>query len=281
MSEAAKQSIVSGNQVLSAGLASAGAALVTSKFGVAGTLLGAALTAMLVTGGSAVLKSYLESLTGNVRKMPRKMRARRERWRAGRGEAPPTIANRPDLRDNFVGRMRAAFAWFSHLPTPSRRSIMLKGLVAAVLALAVGLGTIFVAEKAIGNNLSCGLWAECAAGAEPGIHPLGLSGTGARSTISSLGGGSSAETVTPQQDGSSGGLFQGQEQPAQETPSGSGVQPADPNEVPEPAPDTGTPAPQPAPEEGVPADGPVQEVPSGTPSGTPPSGTPGEVPPPE
>ena len=52
--------VVSVHQVVGAGLAAATAAFVTSRFGVAGTLLGAALTAMIITGGSAILKSYLE-----------------------------------------------------------------------------------------------------------------------------------------------------------------------------------------------------------------------------
>ena len=44
---------------MAAGLAATGAAFVTSRFGVAGTLLGAALTAMIITAGSAVLKAYI------------------------------------------------------------------------------------------------------------------------------------------------------------------------------------------------------------------------------
>src|SRR5919205_3950777 len=107
--------IVSTPQVVSAGLAATGASFVTSRFGVAGSLLGAALTAMIITGGSAILRAYLESVTGNVRKVPRKLRERRNRWRAGRAAEPDTVPERPDLRDNFAGRMRAALGWFSHL----------------------------------------------------------------------------------------------------------------------------------------------------------------------
>ena len=68
---------------MSAGLAATVAALVTSRFGVAGTLLGAALTAMIITGGSAILRAYLESLSGRVREVPTKLRSRRDR-KAGR-----------------------------------------------------------------------------------------------------------------------------------------------------------------------------------------------------
>src|SRR3712207_8897676 len=107
--------------MLAAGLASAGAAIITSKFGVAGTLLGAALTAMIITGGSAILKAYLESVTSNVRRAPRKLQERRKRWNAGRSAEADTKAGRPDLRDNLAGRMRAALGWFSRLPPLMRR----------------------------------------------------------------------------------------------------------------------------------------------------------------
>ena len=179
--------VVSGSQVFAAGLASTTAAFVTSKFGVAGTLLGAALTTMIITGGAAILNAYLESVTGNVRKVPQKLRARRERRKAARYAEPPpeTPPGRPDLRANFMGRLRAAVGWFSHLPLPARRSILVKGLIAAVVAFAISMGAIYALERGIGNSLSCGLWGNCPEGATPGIHRLGGGGdgTGAGSTI--------------------------------------------------------------------------------------------------
>jgi hypothetical protein len=169
---------------MAAGFAAAVAAFVTSRFGVAGTLLGAALTAMIITGGSAILKAHLETVTGNVRKVPRKLRERRNRWRAGRSAEPDTMPERPDLRDNFAGRMRAAFDWFSHLPPLMRRSILVKGLIAAVVAFVIGMGAVYGVEKVIGNSLSCGIWAKCPDGANPGIKLGGGDGTGAKSSVS-------------------------------------------------------------------------------------------------
>ena len=194
MSNAAKQGpTVSGSQVMGAGVAAAAAALVTSKFGVAGTLLGAALTAMIITGGSAILKAYLESVTGRVRKVPGKIRTRRERPKAGRyAEEPSTIPGRPELLNNFAGRMRAALDWFSHLPPLMRRSILVKGLITAAVAFVIGMGAVFAFEKVIDNSLSCGLWANCPEGARPGIHILGDE-TGARSTL--VGGGAKTEAA--------------------------------------------------------------------------------------
>jgi hypothetical protein len=170
---------------MAAGFASAGAAVITSKFGVAGTLLGAALTTMIITGGSAILKAYLESVTGNVRKVPRKLRERRNRWKAGpTAESPDTIPGRPDLRDNFAGRMRAALGWFSHLPSLTRRSILIKGLIAAAVAFVVGMAAVYGVERVMGNSLSCGIWAKCPEGATPGIKLGGGDGAGAQSSLS-------------------------------------------------------------------------------------------------
>jgi len=166
---------------MSAGLAATAASLVTSRFGVAGTLLGAALTAMIITGGSAILRAYLEAASGRVRGMPTKLRARRGQQKAGSFDG--TMPGRPDLRNNFVGRMRAALDWFRRLPTLSRRSILIKGLVAAAVAFVICMGVVWGAEKVIGNSLSCGLWSKCPYGAVPGIHPLGYGGTGAGSSI--------------------------------------------------------------------------------------------------
>jgi hypothetical protein len=166
---------------MSAGLAATAASFVTSRFGVAGTLLGAALTAMIITGGSAILRSYMETVSGRVRGMPTKLRSQREQQKTG--DFDGTMPGRPDLRDNFVGRMRAALDWFRHLPTLSRRSILIKGLLAAAVAFVICMGVVWGAEKVIGNSLSCGLWAQCPYGAVPGIHPAGYGGTGAGSSI--------------------------------------------------------------------------------------------------
>ncbi len=184
---------------MAAGLASTCAAFVTSRFGVAGTLLGAALTAMIITGGSAILKAYIENAAGRVRGGATRLRERRE---APQTAAPPeqdaptaqgSPPGRTDLRNNFVGRMRAAVDWFRGLPTPARRPILIKALIAAGVALVICLVAIWGVEKLIGNSLSCGLWSKCPVGAAPGIHVAGFDDSGAGSTLSGggvdLGGG--------------------------------------------------------------------------------------------
>ena len=185
MSDAARQApVVNGTQVIAAGFASATAAFVTSRFGVAGTLLGAAVTAMIITGGSAVLKAYFETVTGRVRKVPGRLQAHREQRKAQRYGEPETLPERPDLRDNFAGRMRAALDWFSHLTPLARRSILVKGLIAAAVAFVIGMGAVWGVERVINNSLSCGFWANCPEGATPGIHLNDREGLGANSSIS-------------------------------------------------------------------------------------------------
>jgi hypothetical protein len=153
--------VVSAPQVLAAGLASTVAAFLTSTFGVAGTMLGAALTAMIITGGSAILRSYIENLPRGVRR----------------------LRGRPDLRENFISRMRVAIGWFSRQPPLRRRSILIKGFIAATVAFVIGMGGVYGVERVIGNSLSCGVWAKCPTGATPGIHLGGGEATGASPTI--------------------------------------------------------------------------------------------------
>lgn len=252
MSEAARQQpIVSGSQVVAAGLASATAAVVTSRFGVAGTLLGAAVTSMIITGGSAILKAYLENVTGSVRKVPRKMRAQRNRWRAGRGAAEPdAIPERPDLRQNFVGRMRAAFGWFSHLPTLNRRSIMVKGLIGALVAFVIGIGAVTAVEAGVlGNSLSCGLWSNCNAGQTPGIGGGSTDSSSGGTTLSRAFGGAAQDTQPTVDPETGQPVDPGTEQPV-DPGTGEPVDPAVPAE-PVPAPEEPV-TPTPTPEEPVP-----------------------------
>lgn len=241
---------------MAAGLAATGAAFVTSRFGVAGTLLGAAITAMIITGGSALLKAYIENAAGRVRGGATRLRERRE---AGAAAAPADqtvtaeAANppgRPDLRNNFAGRMRAAVEWFRGLPTPARRPILIKALAAAVVALVICLVAIWGVEKVIGNSLSCGLWAKCPYGAAPGIHVAGFDDSGAGSTLSGgdvdLGGGGGGviDRVQEQVPGVPGGdAAPSSASPAAEEEAPSSASPvAEPEPVPEEPPASASPA---------------------------------------
>ena len=243
------------NQVMAAGLAATCAAFVTSRFGVAGTLLGAGITAMIITAGSAVLKAYIENAAGRVRSGATKLRERRD---ASPTAAPPEVPpeqpaptpqdsppGRSDLRNNFVGRMRAAVDWFRGLPTPARRPILIKAFVAAGVAFVICMVAVWGVEKVIGNSLSCGFWGTCTVGATPGIDPLGLGGTGSGSSISGGrvdvgggvpggGGGGVLDRVQEQVPGAPGGG--GAPSSASPAPGGEDPSSASPAPEPEPAP---------------------------------------------
>ncbi len=258
---------------MAAGLAATLAATVTSSFGVAGTLIGAGLTTMIITGASAILTSYLDSVTGRVKAAPGKLRSRRGQ----KASAPEDerLPGRPGLRNNFVGRMRAALGWFSSISPARRARILKQALIGALAAFAVGIIAITAVEFGIGNNLSCGIWGECRAEATPGI---GGGEAGSRPTI--LGGGTGAaapDQPLPQEPGSpvtpEGEQPTPGADPQQEAP-GHSEQPAPGTPAPEPAPEQpapeqpapGTPAPeQPAPEQPAPEPAPEQPAP-GTPA---------------
>ncbi len=238
---------------MAAGLASTAAALVTSRFGVAGTLLGAALTAMIITGGSAVLKAYIENAASRVRSGATRLQERRAASAtaaAPEQDVPTEQANppgRPDLRNNFAGRMRAAVDWFRQLPTPARRPILIKALATAAVALVICLVAIWGVEKLIGNSLSCGLWSNCPYGAAPGIHVAGFDDSGAGSTLSGgdvdLGGGGGVIDSIRQ----GGGVPDGRDL----IPGGAGEAPSSASPAPggEEAPSSASPDAEPAPEE--------------------------------
>lgn len=216
MSTKGAEPVLNTYQVTSAGLAATGAAFVTSRFGVAGTLLGAALTAMIITGGSAILRAYIESASSRVREVPTRLRSWGEQGKAGRSDEPGTVPGRPDLRANFAGRMRAALDWFRNLPPLQRRSILIKGLVAAAVAFVICMVAVWGVEKLIGNSLSCGLWAKCPVGAAPGFHLAGFDGTGAESSITGGDVGTAGGAADGAGDGlSPSGIFDGgQDAPA-------------------------------------------------------------------
>lgn len=281
MSDGKQQTTVSGSAVMSAGLASTLAAVVTSKFGFAGTLLGAALTTMIITGGSAILRAYFESAAGKAREVPSKLRSRGNLRKTGGSFGGP------ELRHNFFVRFRNALSWFSYLPQYRRRSILVRGAVAAIGAFVIGMAIVTFAEAAIGNSLSCGFWGTCPAGAVAGVH-VGGSNTGAGAEPSVFlarpkASPASVPAATSTQDQPKG-LFenlipgsnnqsapqpvpgQQQSQPAQPTPGQQPSQPAQPTPGQTPPVQQPTPGQQPAPGQppAQPAPGqPAQPAPGG------------------
>ncbi|WP_047864004.1 hypothetical protein [Rubrobacter aplysinae] len=252
-------SIVSGSSVIAAGLASALAAAVTSSAGWAGGLLGAAVTTMIITGGSAILNAYLQSAKSRVQAAPGNIRAAAQRVRPQGGRVDTAPVDSPEGGKGFVERLRRALGWFSRIPAHQRRSILKRGLIGAGVAFVIGVLAITAIEFGIGNSLSCGIWSNCPATSAPGFNGgNAYTAEGARSGYSvlggrSLGGGINSQASPYEQPG--GGLFGGNGQQAPQQSGGGlfgggGQQPVQPTPQ-QPVPQQPA-QPQPTPQQPVP-----------------------------
>src|SRR5215204_1308373 len=129
-------------KVLAVGLVSPAAAALTSRFGIAGTLLGLVLSSVLITAGVDLLKVYLARVPGAVTTIPGGFR------------------KKSSLR-NLFERMKRPFSKLASLPRPRRRSLIVGSLVTAGISCLVGLILITVLEVGVGKNLSCWVWDNC------------------------------------------------------------------------------------------------------------------------
>ena len=160
-------------KILAVGIASPAATVLTSRFGVAGTLLGLVASAMFVTAAADFLKVYLARVPGAVTTIPGGLKEK-------------------SLFRRVFERIKVPFSKFGSLPRPQRRSILLGSVVAAVASIVVGLIIITGLEFAEGKSLSCWIWNEC---------PTEFAAEGASSTLPSiLGGGQSTGTSIPQEE---------------------------------------------------------------------------------
>ena len=201
-------------KVLAVGIASPAAAAITSRFGVAGTLIGLALSSVFITAAVDFLKVYLARVPGAVTTIPGGFRKR-------------------SSLGNVFERMRRPFSKFASLPRPRRRSIVIGSIAAAGISFAVGLIVVTGLELGVGKSLSCWVWDECSA------EESSADGSGATraSTLPSvLGGGQSASSIpqvevspsSPQQEvpGSSPGTSGA---PSSQVPDVPGAQTPDPS----------------------------------------------------
>src|SRR5215208_4113262 len=129
-------------KVLAVGLVSPAAAAITSRFGIAGTLVGLVLSSVLITTGVDLLKVYLARVPGAVTTIPGGLR------------------KKSSLRNLFEG-MKRPFSKVASLPRPRRRSFIIGSLLAAGVSCVVGLMLITLLEVGVGKNLSCWVWDEC------------------------------------------------------------------------------------------------------------------------
>ncbi len=169
-------------KVLAVGIVSPAAAALTSRFGVAGTLVGLAVSAVIITAGVDLLKVYLARVPGAVTTIPGGLREK-------------------STFRNVLERMKRPFSKLGSLPRPRRRSLLIGSLVAAGISCVVGLILITILELGVGKSLSCWVWDECST-TEESSAANDSGRTAQASTISSILGGvqSATSTTTPQEE---------------------------------------------------------------------------------
>jgi hypothetical protein len=183
--EKQKQTILDIPKVIAVGISAPVATILTSRFGVAGTLIGLALSAVILTALADMLKVYLARAPATVAKVPDAV-----------AKMPGGLRARLSWR-NVRGRLRAAFARFSSLsPAPTRRrSVMIGSVVAAGMSFLVGLIIVTGLELGVGKSLSCWVWHDCLTESSTDD---GGSSSRTRTLPSIFGGGSNASSGTPE-----------------------------------------------------------------------------------
>ena len=186
MEEKQKQTILDIPKVIAVGISAPVATILTSRFGVAGTLIGLALSAVILTALADMLKVYLARAPATVAKVPDAV-----------AKMPGGLRARLSWH-NVRGRLGAGFARFSSLsPAPARRrSVMIGSVVAAGMSFLVGLIIVTGLELGVGQSLSCWVWHEC-----PTESSTDDGGSSSRTrTLPSIfgGGGPSASSGTPE-----------------------------------------------------------------------------------
>src|SRR5215210_2701392 len=143
-----RRAIVNPVSVIATGLAAAGAAFLTSRFGIAGTVLGTAVMAMLITAGASILEVYLETAAAKARTVPSSIRG-------APGHADSSAADTTHRGSGGI------FARLASLSAARRRSVLAGTFVAAVLSFLIAMAAVTGVELSVGKSLSCWLWDEC------------------------------------------------------------------------------------------------------------------------
>jgi hypothetical protein len=176
-----KQTIFEPAKIIAVGIAAPLASLLTSRFGISGTLLGLAISSVILTILVDVLKVYLARASTKVVKVPSGLRT-------------------TEFPQGIRGRLRALLSKVVSLPprslSPERRRYILVGsLIAAVISFLVGLIIVTGVEASVGKSLSCWMWNDCP------TEELSADSDTASSTVtlpSILGGGPSTGSNAPQ-----------------------------------------------------------------------------------
>ncbi len=165
--EGKSQKFIETNKAVAAGIASVVTAIFTSKLGVAGTLIGTALTATLITLISAILKAQLEKASHRIVGLPDTVRGRLPTQQIRIPGKPNPVPNpepaaRPEVADGrssgLLSRLRAIPGFLRDLPSAQRRKVLLAGLLAGLAATVIGLSGVTGIELVGGKPLSCLVW---------------------------------------------------------------------------------------------------------------------------
>jgi hypothetical protein len=227
--EEKSQKVVESYKAVAAGIASVLAAVFTSKLGVAGTLIGTAMAAVLITLTSAILKVQLMKASTKISGLPSTVRGRLSTQQIripGKQSAEPNPepAAQPEAADRrypgLFSRLRAIPGFLRDLPSNQRRKMLVAGLLAGLVATAIGLAGVTSIEIAGGKNLSCMVWSSCPDNNESGS-------SSGRSGPSILGGYSNAGTGVGSSGNPSGEQpsTPGNNQQAPNQPGGESAQP--------------------------------------------------------
>ena len=142
MDDQQRQRILDPAKIAAGGVAAPLGAVLTSRFGVAGTMFGLALSAVVVTTVSDILKAYLRRAPGTVKNIPASF---------GTGFS----------WKNFRRWVTGPFSWFLSLGPSRRRAMLISSIVAGGIAFFIGTSAVTALEVGAGKNLSCWVWSEC------------------------------------------------------------------------------------------------------------------------
>lgn len=239
------QTFVETHKAVAAGIASVVTAVFTSKLGVAGTLIGTALTATLITLISAVLKAQLLKASDTISGLPSAVQGRlpTQQLRIPGKPSPepnPEPAAQPKAAEGvrlsgLLSRLHALPGFLRGLPSVQRRKVLVAGVLAGLVATVVGLIAVTGVEFIAGNTLSCLVWScpehETTSGKSSGHSGLSILGG------YSLSGYSSPDTRSAPSDDPSGEQplvpKNSQQVPQQRQPAGQPAQPDVSEEVPQ------------------------------------------------
>src|SRR5215217_4983605 len=140
--EGKSQTYVKTHKAVAAGVASVIAAVSTYRLGVAGTLIGMELTAVVITLSSAIFKAQLMKASHHLASLPKMVRARPpySRFTSPAKRTRNRTQSCPRQTRPWLALPLARHARFPQRVTvPQRPRVLLAGLLAGLLATVIGL----------------------------------------------------------------------------------------------------------------------------------------------